>query len=108
MLNERYLLHSSPSNLPGPAGRLVRVGLFGGSARCLLVAHDLPAALLRQKSICDIQCHHAHENQRCWGSGFGSLASSNGAQPIDRVKVQAVSATARLCSLSFGCEALAP
>jgi hypothetical protein len=26
MLNERYLWHSSPSKLPGPADRLVRVG----------------------------------------------------------------------------------
>src|SRR5258708_12611464 len=40
------------------------------------------------------------------GGIFGSLASSNGAQPIDRAEVWAVSATARLYPLSFVCAPL--
>jgi hypothetical protein len=42
------------------------------------------------------------------GGIFGSLASSNGARPIDRAEVEAVSGTARLCPLSLVCELLAP
>ena len=41
------------------------------------------------------------------GGIFGSLAPSNGAQPI-RAEVQAVSGTARLCPLSLVCELLVP
>src|SRR5258708_37522104 len=39
---------------------------------------------------------------------FGSLASSNGAQPIDRAEVQALSETTRLCLLSLVCEPSVP
>jgi hypothetical protein len=34
---------------------------IGGKAD---VAHHLRAVLLRQKSMCDNQCHHARENQQ--------------------------------------------
>src|SRR6266851_7407654 len=42
------------------------------------------------------------------GGIFGSLASSNGAQPIDRAEVWAVSGRARLYPLSLVCEPLVP
>ena len=39
---------------------------------------------------------------------FGSLASSNGAQPMERAEAYAVSGSARLCPLSLVCGPLVP
>ena len=53
-------------HLAGPAEeRIKKSRTCGCCAQHYVLAHNPRAVLLRQKSICDNQCHHARENQQC-------------------------------------------